>query len=97
MSYYIIAQIKINNDQGYQKYIDKAGEIFKKFNGEHLSVDNGPEILEGNWDYTRAVLIKFKSLTDFNAWYKSPGYQEILKHRLKAADCDTILVKGLDK
>jgi len=48
MSYYFIAQIKINDETGYQKYLDKAGEIFKKFNGEHLSVDNGPEILEGN-------------------------------------------------
>ena len=97
MSYYFIAQIKINDDVEYQKYIDKAGEIFKKYNGEYLSVDNSPVILEGKWDYTRTVLIKFKSKNDFENWYNSSEYKEILAHRLKAADCDTILTKGLDK
>ncbi|NLD49766.1 MAG: DUF1330 domain-containing protein [Clostridiaceae bacterium] len=96
MSYFFIAQIKIRDDKEYQKYIDKAGEIFKKYNGEYLSVDNNPTILEGNWNYTRTVLIKFQDLNDFNEWYNSKEYREILKHRLLGADCDSILIKGLD-
>lgn len=96
MSYYFVAQIKINDAIKYQKYIDKAGEVFKKFNGKYLSVDNEPTLLEGFWDYTRTVLIEFKSKNDFTDWYQSSDYQEILKHRLKAADCDTVLLKGLD-
>ena len=96
MSYYFIAQINIKNDIEYQKYIDKAGDIFKKYKGEYLAVDNNPIILEGKWDYTRTVIIRFESKNDFDTWYKSKDYQKILKHRIKAADCDTILVKGLD-
>ena len=95
MSYYFIAQIKINNEIEYQKYIDKSGDIFKKYNGEYLSVDNEPVLLEGKWDYTRTVLIKFNSKNDFEDWYNSAEYQEILKHRLNAAHCDTLLIKGL--
>ncbi len=95
MSYYFIAQIKINDENEYQKYIDKSGDIFRKYNGEYLSVDNEPFILEGKWNYTRTVLIKFKSKTDFEDWYNSDEYQEILKHRLNAANCDTLLIKGL--
>ena len=94
MSYYFIAQIKINDPAEYQKYIDRAGEIFKKYKGEYLAVDNHPELLEGKWDYTRSVLIRFNSKDDFEAWYRSEAYQEILKYRLSAADCDTILVQG---
>ena len=52
MSYYFIAQIRINDEIEYQKYIDKSGEIFEKYNGEYLSVDNNPVILEGKWDYS---------------------------------------------
>lgn len=96
MGYFFVAQIRINDDQEYQKYIDKAGEVFKKYNGEYLSVDNNPIILEGKWDYTRTVLIKFKSEKDFENWYYSADYQKILKHRIKAADCDSILIKGLE-
>ncbi|MFW9973270.1 MAG: DUF1330 domain-containing protein [Candidatus Odinarchaeota archaeon] len=97
MDYYFIAQIRINDNHVYQKYIDKSGEIFKKYNGEYLSVDNKPLVLEGKWDYTRTVLIKFRSKRDFEDWYNSKDYRDILKFRLKGADCDTILIKGLDK
>lgn len=95
MSYYFIAQIRINDTTEYQKYIDTASEIFSKYKGEYLSVDNAPLILEGQWDYTRTVLIRFENKNDFDAWYNSNEYREILAHRLKAADCDTILVEGL--
>lgn len=95
MNYYFIAQIKINDEIEYQKYIDKSGDVFKKYNGEYLSVDNEPDILEGKWNYTKTVLIKFKSKNDFEDWYNSDKYQEIIKHRLSAADCDTLLIKGL--
>ncbi|WP_167618638.1 DUF1330 domain-containing protein [Maribellus sediminis] len=94
MSYYFLAQIKINDEAEYQKYIDKSDAIFRKYKGEYLAVDNEPELLEGKWKYTRAVLIKFESHKDFKAWYDSDEYREILAHRLKAANCDSILVKG---
>ena len=96
MNYYFIANIRIKDKKEYRKYIDKSGEVFQKYNGEYLAVDNDPKILEGNWNYSRTVLIKFKNKSDFDAWYNSDDYQKILKHRLSASECDTILVKGID-
>ncbi len=86
------ASVRVSVTLGKQK----AGAIFKKYRGEYLSVDNEPEVLEGKWDYTRTVLIRFNSKNNFKAWYNSDEYKEILSHRLKAADCDTILIKGLE-
>lgn len=94
MSYYFIAQIKINNETEYQKYIDEVEGVFKKFKGEYLAVDNSPVLLEGNWDYSRSVVIKFDSKQNFEEWYYSQEYQKILKYRLASAKCDSILVKG---
>ncbi|MFA5850343.1 MAG: DUF1330 domain-containing protein [Bacteroidales bacterium] len=96
MSYFFVAQIRIYDNIEYQKYIDNAGNIFKKYKGEYLSVDNTPLLLEGKWDYTRMVLIKFDTMDDFNEWYNSEDYQKILKYRLSAADCDTVLIKGIE-
>ena len=97
MSYYFIAHIKINDNNEYQKYIDQASSIFKKYNGEYLAIDNSPIVLEGKWDYTRTVLIRFESKNEFEKWYNSDEYKGILVHRLNAADCDTVLVKSLEK
>lgn len=96
MKYYFIAQIKINDQKKYEKYLKQADEIFNKFNGQYLAVDDSPSILEGNWNYTRSVLIRFSTENDFKKWYYSDDYQEILKHRLDAASCDSILVKGVE-
>jgi uncharacterized protein (DUF1330 family) len=94
MSYYFIAQIRINEESEYQKYIDNSREVFNKHRGKYLAVDDEPVIVEGNWDYTRTVLIAFESKSDFETWYYSDEYQRILKYRLKAAVCDSVLVKG---
>ena len=95
MSYYFVAQISIKDEKEYENYIAGADSVFSKYNGKYLAVDNSPQLLEGNWNYTRTVIIEFPNKSDFDAWYSSTEYQSILKHRLKAADCDTILVKGL--
>jgi uncharacterized protein (DUF1330 family) len=94
--YYFMVQIRMRDEDEYLKYIDKAGEVFRKYRGTYLAVDDSPLVLEGTWDYTRSVLISFESRADFHAWYDSEDYREILKYRLAASDCDSILVKGKD-
>jgi uncharacterized protein (DUF1330 family) len=96
MTHYFVAQIKIHDQDEYNKYLDKFDDIFSKYKGEYLAIDESPSLLEGNWNYTKSVLIKFNSKEEFEDWYYSEDYQKILKHRLNAAKCDTILLEGLD-
>lgn len=96
MIHYFVAQIKINNQDEYQKYLEKVDEVFSRYKGEYLAVDESPDLLEGEWNYTKSVLIKFNSKQDFEDWYYSKDYQKTLKHRLKSSRCDTILLKGLE-
>lgn len=94
MSYYFVVNIKINDQLEYQKYINKVDEVFSKFNGKYLVVDDNPKLLEGDWDYSRIVIIEFETETEFNQWYNSKEYQEILKYRINASQSDGILAKG---
>jgi uncharacterized protein (DUF1330 family) len=96
MKHYFVAQIKINDPEEYEKYLDRFDDIFSRYKGEYLAIDESPDLLEGHWDYTKSVLIKFNSKEDFKDWYYSDSYQEILKHRLNSSKCDTILLEGLD-
>ena len=94
MSVYFIAHIKVHDEQEYQKYLDGCDEIFAKYLGEYLAVDDHPVLLEGSWNYSKTVVIRFPSKEHFNNWYLSVEYQDLLQHRLKGALCDTILVEG---
>jgi uncharacterized protein (DUF1330 family) len=96
MKHYFVAQIKIHNPEEYEKYLDKFDDIFSKYKGEYLAIDESPTLLEGKWDYTKSVLVKFNSKKDFENWYYSADYQKILKHRLNSSKCDAILLEGLD-
>ena len=93
MSVYFIANIRINNEDEYQKYLKGADAVFSKFNGKYLTVDKNPVILEGKWNYSRLVLIEFPDKGSLHKWYYSDDYQAILIHRLLAAECDTIVVE----
>lgn len=96
MTHYFVAQIRIHDQEEYDMYLEKFDEVFSRYNGEYLAIDESPVLLEGNWDYTKSVLIKFNSKQEFEEWYYSDEYQKILKHRLNAAKCDTILLEGVD-
>ena len=94
MSVYFMASIRIQDQQEYKSYLEHSTEIFTRYKGRYLAVDNAPEVVEGDWDYSRAVLISFDTKEDFDAWYRSEAYQEILKYRLSASECDSILIQG---
>ena len=97
MSCYFIAQVQIYDMDEYQKYLENAHAVFSKYNGRYLAVDSDPEVLEGNWSYSRIIIIEFDNENELKRWYESPEYQSILQYRLRAAKCDTILVKGDSK
>lgn len=96
MPHYFVAQIKINDPEEYDKYLAKFDEIFSRYKGEYLAIDESPTLLEGNWDYTKSVLIKFNSKREFEDWYYSDDYQKILRYRLSSAKCDTVLIEGVE-
>ncbi len=94
MSYYFVAQIEIHDEKEYQKYLKDVDAVFSKFDGKYLALDEKPIILEGSRPCGRVALIEFPNEEGFKRWYESSEYQAILKYRLKAAACNSILVKG---
>ncbi|WP_432664183.1 DUF1330 domain-containing protein [Wukongibacter baidiensis] len=96
MSAYFVAQIRIEDEVEYQKYLDQCDTVFKNYKGKYLVVENQPTVLEGEWKYSRMIIIEFESEDALRDWYESDEYQEILKFRLNASKCDTVIVKGLN-
>jgi uncharacterized protein (DUF1330 family) len=86
MSVYIIARFNIHDRSEYDQYSAGFQEVFKKFDGRMLSVD----------DDTRSVIIEFPSQQSALAWMNSDDYQAIAKHRDAGSTANSILVKGLE-
>jgi uncharacterized protein (DUF1330 family) len=60
-----------------------------------LAADESPEVVEGQWDRDKVVLMSFPDEAAFRSWSESPEYQEISKDRLAGADTVVLLAKGL--
>lgn len=69
-------------------------DIFVKHHGQILSVDEQAELIEGNYESTRTVLLQFPDADVARGWITSPEYQEIAVARHEAATTDCVIVKG---
>jgi uncharacterized protein (DUF1330 family) len=96
MSVFIVAQINIEDRAEYSEYESGFVEIFSKYAGRLLSVDEDPQVLEGSWPHTRTVLIEFPSRDEAMAWYESEEYQALAKHRIASSKGNIVLIKEFD-
>jgi uncharacterized protein (DUF1330 family) len=53
------------------------------------------EVLEGDWKPNRLVVLEFPDLAGLKAWYRSPGYQQLLALRKRAATSNFVIVDGV--
>ena len=69
--------------------------VFDQYGGEMLAVDEAPVTLEGQWDHTRTVIIRFVNSADARAWYDSDAYQNLAQRRCDGSSADIAIVAGL--
>lgn len=95
MSIYLVATLEIDDRETYRRYEAGFMEIFQRFGGELLSVDEAPVTLEGEWNWTRTVLIRFEDADTALRWYHSDDYQSLMRHRLDASSGNIVMIQGL--
>ena len=96
MSAYVIAQINIHDPEEYKNYIKGFRAMFGGYKGEVLVVEEAPQVLEGEWPYTRTAIIRFEDEAEAKRWYNSPEYKATAKHRFTSATTNLILARGLN-
>lgn len=94
MSAYFVAGITIEDAVAYQEYVNRVDAVVRAFGGEYLAADDGPAALEGSWNPGRMILIRFPGEDALRRWYYSAEYRDIMRHRLRAARTDALLVHG---
>lgn len=97
MSSYFIALIDIHDPKRYKQYLDGYDEVFKKYKGKVLAVEDNPRILEGNWPAGRTVVIKFPNDQELRKWYDSQEYQTLARFRKEASIASIAIITGRDE
>ena len=96
MSAYFVFHIRIHDEQKIQEYYPKAEEALASYHHEVLVFEDHSEVMEGNMNLPRTVVVKFDSREEALSWYNSAAYQEARTVRMAASDSYTVLVNSLE-
>jgi uncharacterized protein (DUF1330 family) len=95
MPAYLILDVHVEDPEEYAAYRERSPATVEAYGGRYL-VRGGPhEVIEGEWEPERVVVIEFPSVQRAKEWYASPEYQEIVGMRQRAAPSNTVLVEGV--
>jgi len=92
---YIIVEIEITDPVGYEQYKELAGPTVEKYGGKYIVRGGKTEVLEGNWQPRRIVVLEFESAERAKEWLNCEEYREPRKMRHRTAGTNMILVEGV--
>ena len=92
---YVIAQLKVTNSEKYKEYVEKVSDVVKKYGGEYLARGGDHQVVEGEDNFPRIVIIKFQTYEKALEWYNSEDYKPVKDIRLANSEGSNIIVKGI--
>jgi len=92
---YIIASVTVTDPVQYEEYKKWSSEAIR-VHGAEICVRGGTvEVLEGDWNPGRTVVLKFPSADAAKAFYHSPEYRKARDARAGAATMRMVCVEGI--
>jgi len=95
MTAYVIVDIEVTDPEGYKEYVKLAPEAVKLYGGKYIARGGPNEILEGDWQAKRLVILEFPSVEQAKNWLNSEEYAPARKLRHQNARTNMVVVEGL--
>ena len=92
---YVIAKLKVTNHENYKEYVEKVPNVIKKYGGEYLARGGDHQVVEGENNFPRIIIIKFPTYEKALEWYHSDEYKPVKAIRLSNSEGSNIIIKGL--
>jgi len=71
----------IDDKDSYVKYRNSFAPIFQRYQGEVVAYDDFAQVIEGQLEPGRTVILKFPDKATALEWFNSEDYQHISKFR----------------
>ncbi|WP_439938723.1 DUF1330 domain-containing protein [Nocardia sp. N13] len=91
---YVIADIEVTDPDAYEDYKRLSSAAAEKYHGRWLVRGGAIDLLEGDWEPHRLVVVEFEDEEAARRWYSSPEYAEAKAVRLRSAKSSLLLVRG---
>ena len=95
MAAYLIAEVEITDPDGYEEYRRLVPSSIAQYGGTYLVRGGKVDVLEGDWDPKRLVILEFESAERARAWWVSEEYRDAKQIRQRTATSRMIVVEGV--
>jgi uncharacterized protein (DUF1330 family) len=95
MAAYIIVDIQVKDPIRYEEYKKLAGPTVAAYDGKYVVRGGAAEILEGEWEPGRVVVLVFPTVERAREWWDSDAYGEAKWIRYESAESNMIVVEGV--
>jgi uncharacterized protein (DUF1330 family) len=96
MAAYVIVEIEIVDPIGYEDYKKDAAATVHRYGGKYIARGGKTEVLEGDWQPKRIVILQFPTMARAKEWLNCEEYREPRKKRHATAKTNMIVVEGCD-
>lgn len=87
MSALFISRVTIKDQTKFQDYLQKSKHIASQHGAELLASGRDPRFLSGSAaPHQLAVVVRFPTMEDLDAWHDSQAYQDLIPLRQEASD-----------
>jgi uncharacterized protein (DUF1330 family) len=95
MSAYVFANVRVTDSAGFDDYRQRVPASIAAFGGRYLVRGGATEVMEGDWQPNRLIVLEFPDVATVKAWYRSPAYQQLLEIRQRTAITDFAIIEGV--
>ena len=95
MAAYIIVEVEVKDPVKYEDYKKLTPGSLEAYGGKFIVRGGKAELIEGEKEPERIVILEFESSEKAKAWWNSPEYSEAKKLRHATANSRMILVEGI--
>lgn len=92
---YIIASVTVTKPEQYEEYRKWSTEAMRAHGAEVCVRGGKVEVLEGDWNPGRTVILKFPSFEAARAFYDTPEYLRAREAREGASIMRMVCVEGV--
>jgi len=95
MAAYLIVDVDVQDSSSYERYKAGAAAIITKHRGEYLVRGGSIRVIEGDWQPSRLVLLRFPDQKSVEEFLNDPEYLPLKDLRHRVAKTDMVMVEGI--
>lgn len=95
MPAFVIANVNVLDPVRYEDYKRLVPGTLARFGGRFIARGGQVDVLEGDWQPNRLVILEFPSVEKARAWWSSPEYAEARALRQATSKGTLLILEGL--